>query len=108
MQKAVIHTATRVIRRLTTEENHQIQPDETLVALQTPITLNGYAKLAVDNATITTPTQQEIDDSGVDESRVYTLRKQKIELLQSIITDIADNGASLAKLRTYFQTLKGL
>lgn len=108
MQTIIIHTQTRVIRRLTTD-NSPPGPDETAIPAPIPIDLaGGFKKLAPDNRTLLTPTQQEIDDSGVDEERNAILRMAKIDDVNAIIDDIAQNGATLAKIRTYFQKIKAL
>ena len=41
MQKAIIHTATRVIRRLTIDDNPEIASDESIVELETPVDIGG-------------------------------------------------------------------
>ncbi|HZX14981.1 MAG TPA: hypothetical protein VFF49_11355 [Thermodesulfobacteriota bacterium] len=109
MQKAIIHTTTRIIRRLTTDNVPVLSLDETAIEMVTPIDLdNGYWKLDVDNLTLLVPTQQEIDDSGVDEVRNAILRKQKTDAIDAAIDDISLNGATLARVGTYFQALRNL
>lgn len=106
MQKVIIHTATRVIRRLTTDENPVVLSDESIIPMNPSIVLDGFKKLALDNISLLVPTQQEIDDSGVDESRNALIRQQKMNQVKAAIDDIALNGATLSRIRAYFQALR--
>ena len=76
-QKAIIHTATRVIRRLTTDDVPATNADETAVEVVTPLDLAGGPwKLALDNQTLTVATTQEIDDAEADPVRVTAAQRQ--------------------------------
>lgn len=67
-QKAIIHTATRVIRGLTTEETLSLPSDYSLVDLAVDIELsNGPWKLDLSNAKVQA-TVQEARDAGIDET----------------------------------------
>lgn len=112
--KVVIHTATRVIVRMTIEDNHEIDAStETLIDLGVPsFTLpntspSGYWKLDLSNQPVPA-TDQEVDSSRVDPVREALRRRLLIGLINNAIDDIADNGATLVKLRTYFQRLQAL
>ena len=76
-QSAIIHTATRVIRRLTTDDVPVLNAGESAVSLAAPVDLAGGPwKLAADNQTLTAPTLQEIDDAEADPERVSAARRQ--------------------------------
>ncbi len=108
-QKAIIHTATRVIRRLTTDDIPQVAADETAVALPSDIDLAGaFKKLDVDDATLLVPTQAEIDASGVDDSRNAFLNRQKRQAFISAIDALLGDALVSAKIKTFLQTLKDL
>jgi hypothetical protein len=108
MQKAIIHTTTRVIKRLTTEDSPSIAADESIISLSQPIDLaGGFWKLDAQNNKVPA-TEAEVDAADVDETKVAAKRTAARQALQSAINDIADNGATLAKVRTYFQALKSL
>lgn len=94
-QKAIIHTATRVIRRLTTNDSPVLSSDETSIEMITPIDLAGGPwKLDIDNTTKLVPTQQEIDDSDVDQSRVSFLQQQFKESMNTLVSQ-AETGRAL-------------
>lgn len=106
MQKAIIYTQNRVIRRITTDQNPSIATGESVVDLPQDIDLvGGFWKLDAQNNKIAA-TSQEIDDADVDESRTIAKRLAKTQAVRSAVADIADNGATLSKIRTYFQALK--
>lgn len=106
MQKAIIHTATRVIRRLTVDDVPPIAPDETVVPLVAPIDLaGGYWKLDAQNNKVLA-TDQEIDNADVDETKVAAKMAARRAILKTLVTDIADNGATLLKIQSYFKILK--
>lgn len=68
MQKVIIHTATRVVRRLTLDETPKIQPDESIVDLASPIDLaGGFWKLDAKNEKVLATTL-EVDQAGVDDT----------------------------------------
>ena len=66
-QKAIIDTATRVIKRLTIDIPPPFDPTtETLIPLISPIvSLNGFQVLGLDNKTLTPATQLQVDTSKV-------------------------------------------
>lgn len=105
-QKAIIHTATRVIRRLTTDDDHTLGLDESAVILNDPVDIGGgYWKLDEANKKVPA-TDKEIDDAGVDEEKEKAKFEAKRDELKTIIFDIADKGATLEKVRAYFQIIK--
>lgn len=117
MQNTIIHTATRVIRRLTTDTNPPIANDETLIdTSNNPIDLAGGPwKLGIDNKTLSQPSQNEIDNSAVDENRNYTLKQQKISTYNQAVDDFVssiDGVTTLAQikplLKAFLQAIKNL
>jgi hypothetical protein len=107
-QKAIIHTATRVIRRLTTDDAPTIASDETIIDLAENIDLaGGYWKLNNQNKKVSA-TAQDISDAGVDENIETQKRLQKIQVYKNAIDAIiADNTIPL-KIRNFLQALKDL
>jgi hypothetical protein len=106
MQKAIIHTATRVVRRLTTDDNPQILPDETAIDMSTPLTLDGFQKLDGDDKTLVKASQQDIDDAGVDEARQSQIRAQKVANVKAKVDEIINEPGISPKIKSYFQALK--
>lgn len=108
MQKAIIHTNTRVIRRLTTDINPVVGADESVVEVSDTIDLSGgYFKLD-ENDNKKTATTKDIEDSDVDEGVRGQKRGLKYVALRKSIFDIATDGATPENLTTYFQRLKDL
>jgi len=102
-QKAVIHTETRVIFGLTTDDNPQIGPNMSVVELASPITLGGgFWKLDESNNKVAA-TQEEVDASGVDEVRNrYFKALARQEYLDAIAVLLAEPAIPL-KLKNVFQ-----
>lgn len=94
-QKCIIHTATRVIRRVTTDDFPRTGTDESFVdmGIIRVDLAGGPYKLDVDNITLLTPTAQEIDDA-------FTVPQSTplIELLQAL-TDVRDDTNLPPKIR---------
>jgi len=110
-QRVILHTATRVIRGLTINPDTIPNSDETIIEVDTPLVLDGFQKLDIDNKTLLTPTQDEIDASGVDESRNMYLHQLKVNKNREAIDDILANATNenlLDKIKVYFQTLKDI
>lgn len=61
MTKAIIHTATRIVRRVTTDPEHVVAPDETAVEVPDTIDLAGGPWILAVDGSLVTPTQAEID-----------------------------------------------
>ena len=103
---AIIHTSTRVIRRLTSVDPPEFNLNETAISVPAEFTLQGAPwKLQPDNISTVKPTQQEIDDSGVDPDRVALKRKQLMDdYIASIEAIIADLTIP-ARIRTVFSKL---
>jgi hypothetical protein len=109
VQKAIIHSPTRVIRRLTTEDPPRVLADEEAIVMDPPITLNeGYRKLDVDNVTLLVPTTQEIDDADVDEAMVAAKRQAKRDAYKSALDTAVKDGTLPQTVRDVFTTLKEL
>lgn len=100
MQKAIIDKDTGIVLRLTTDDNPSFLKNEEIVELQEKIDLaNGPVK--IDNGEIVSVTKEEFDLVDFEEKN-----KKKREQLTIIISDIADNGATLEKIQDYFKLLK--
>ena len=107
-QFAIIHTTSRVIRRLTTDVSPTILSDESAIDVTVnPINLAGGPwKLSPDNKTLVTPLQADIDSSGIDPVRNGVLAKQKKDTFNAAIDALlADTTFTTAqpKLATYLQ-----
>lgn len=108
MQKAIIHTNSRVIRRLTVDVTPSIASDESVVELSDAVDLaGGFFKLDPANKLVPA-SKAEIDAADVDESKVAAKRAQVRKAIKDAIIDIADNGATQPRLNVYFQALKDL
>lgn len=89
-QKAIIHTATRVIRRLTTDAAPDIAADETAVDMGA-VTLDlagGYWKLDAQNNRVPA-TQADIDAADVDPVREAAIRAQFMQNYLASVDAIA-------------------
>lgn len=108
MQKAIIETSTRVIRRLTTDQDPVILPDEAVIALDQEIDLEGkYYKLDQNNNKVLA-TEQEIDKAKVDEEReVIKFQAKKTAYIQALETAISDQNVPYS-VRKVFKKLKEL
>lgn len=107
MQKAIIHTDTRVIKRLTTDESPVLTKDETIVELVENIDLAG-GSWKLDNANKKVlATAKEIEDSG-DEQVIFTKRSLIVKEINKAISDIAQKGATLENIQEYFKLLEKL
>lgn len=103
-QKAIIHTATRVIFCVTTLDNPQIGSNQSIVELATPITIGGgkYWKLDGSNNLIEA-TQNDIDTSGVDDTRNAELRRLAFEEYKTAINELLSEVTIPARIKTVFQ-----
>ena len=112
MQYAIIHTATRVIRRLTTDEPPAVWADETAVALAEKIDLapegqTKYWKLDDKNKKIAA-SNAEIDAAGVDETLEAQKRAAKVAAYKDAVATAAADPLIIGSLKTYFEKLKDL
>lgn len=111
--KAIIHTATRVVMIWTIEDNPDFDVNvQTVVDLGVPQVTpppspTGHHKLDLAN-NIIPATDQDVADARVDPIREAIRLRLLLAALNNAIDDIADNGATLVKLRTYFQRLQAL
>ena len=113
MQNVIIHTDTRVVRRLTTDENPAIREDESVVTLDEPIDLAGGFWKLDDKDEKVPASNKDIDDADVDEEKVALKKKAKKEAVRLAIKDLANlnldaQGQLGAKLKAYFQALDDL
>jgi len=103
--KAIIHTTTRVVRRLTTDDPPPIMGDETAIVVPSadlaPVGATRWWKLDVSN-NIVPATQAEADAAGMDEEAANARKKAALIALKAVVNDIVVNGATLVKIRLYF------
>lgn len=104
-QQAIIHTATRVIRRLTTDPTPDVAADETAVDLRAAVIdlAGGYWKLDAQNNRVPA-TQADIDAADVDPARVEALRRQFMQNYLASVDAIAaatTAGQMLAALQAW-------
>lgn len=110
-QFVVIHTATRVIRRVSSE-SAPVAKDETILPLAIRIDLagspTGYWKLDLAD-TLVPATAQEIDDANVDPARVgikrVAARDAMLAALQSMSQDNALPPSLSAFAAAYLQLI---
>lgn len=109
-QWAIVHAPTRVIRRVTTDGDHPIAADEAKVEVAGPSLdlAGGPWKLAADRQTKLAPTQQEIDDADVDESRVALKLQQRITAYLSALDNLINDPLTPPKLKALFQAMRNL
>lgn len=108
MQKAIIHSLTRVIRRLTTEDNPALSTGEEVVVLDAPIDLaGGYWKLDSQNKK-TLATDQESKDAGVNEAFNESERIKKRQLYKNTVSQLAESDLTLDMVKQYFIVLRDL
>lgn len=104
MQKAIIHTATRVVRRLTTDDSPVIEADETVVEMDQPITISGFTKLNEKNEAVVA-SETEAADAGVNLEEVRRRRKVKRDNFVNALDDLITNTQA-GKMKTFLQGLK--
>jgi len=98
-QYAILHAATRVIRRLSVEEDVQVGPDEVAVALDQPIDLaGGFWKLDAGDQKVLA-SDQEITEARVDPVRERQRKLALVAELKVAISDAAGDAALPAKLK---------
>ena len=106
MQYAIIHTETKVVKKLTTDSLMPVSTEESLIEADGIDLAGGPWKL--EGGELKKPTQQEIDDSGVDEMRNALIRKQKQDNLL-VLRDVVIEDKSVPKsIRDYFSAIKEL
>ncbi len=103
-QKAIIHTATRVIYCITTADNPTITANQSIVEMVTPISLGGgkYWKLDGSN-NLVEASQADIDASGVDETRNSELRRLAFEEYRTAINELIAEATIPTRIKTVFQ-----
>ncbi len=108
MQYAIIHTETGVIRKLTVDPELNLGKDESMVEVADTVDLaNGFLKISY-SGTLLPPTQEEIDASGVDETRNAVIKTQKQEEIFMLRDAIIEDKTVPASIRDYFSALKEL
>ena len=121
MAKIIIHTETKVIKRITTDPNPQLNLGESIIDLGDETMDIGrkddgdgtfiYWKLDQNNQKIPA-TLLEVDLAGVDSELEQKKKQEKIDLMNTIIDSIATGSRTINEqlilLRQYFQVLKDL
>lgn len=111
MPRLFIHKGTRVIRRATINPDVQPLPDEDAVDVTFDADLRKdgkFWKLSLDGKQVEEATDAEVDTSDVDVERVGRRKLVIKQELNDLIDDMAENGATLAKLTQYFRKIKKL
>ncbi len=102
MQKAIIHSETRVIVSLTTDENPVVNESYEVVLLDKPIDIGGgYWKLTANNKKIKASAEEAIV-SGADQVGKYMLKKANIKNAINLI--INDSSVS-SSIKEYFKII---
>lgn len=109
MEKVIIDTDTRIIKRFTTNDDPAISGGETAIPLDEPITMQpGFWKLDL-NGKLMEATQAEIDAAGVDEKREGELRNARWVEVTNAIDNIINNSTKedfYDQLIRYFTCLR--
>jgi hypothetical protein len=101
--RAILHAASRVIRRLTTDEPPPMQADETAVDVAVDFDLGGGPwKLDLDNVTKLVPTSDDLDQAYTQPAR------PELALLLLALDDAIANGALQPRVAVVFQRLRAL
>lgn len=101
---AVLHSATRVIRRVTIDPMHAVAADEVLESTITPVNLTGGPwVLVAENGIVRPATPQEIDDADADERAVAVRRAAILAEYLAASDDLRDDPAVPAKYRNFFR-----
>lgn len=105
---AIIHTVTRVIRRLTVNGNQAVEHDASVVELGAKLNRqpNVYYVLNADNASVRLATDVEIDAAGVDPIREEAKKKVKVIRFNKAVETLAASPALSPELREFFQAYK--
>lgn len=109
-QFAIIHTDTRVIRRVTTDSSFEIAADESLIKLAAPIDIGPiggtlFWKLDGRDQKVAA-TEADIDAAKVDELREAQKRRLKIQAYQDAVTTAANDPLILGNLKNFFIALR--
>lgn len=103
--RLILHTATRVIMGLTTDEDYQAASYQSFIEVSDKYELQGESKkLDQDNVTQVDATAQEVSDvkDTVQPKRV------KLRELNAIIDNTVADGAIPAKVRNFMAKLKDI
>lgn len=98
---AVLHTPTRVVRRLTTDAQHAVSAEESLFETKLNNLANGPWVVEI-NGTIRRATPQEIDDADVDAAVVESRRQLVLTNYLTACDALANDDTVPAKYRTFF------
>jgi hypothetical protein len=106
-QKAIIDTATGVIKRLTLDDIPQVTSTETAVVIDLGKEIDlggGYFKLDDKNNKIPA-TDDEVDKAGVDPSKEATKKQILLDAYNKAINDILNDITVPDTLKQYFTIL---
>lgn len=105
MPNAVLHSATRVIRRVTVHDPPPMGPDETSQAV--PDGFRQEFRFSVLNANNTQreATPQEAFDSGMDEDAVLADRQQRLATLRTRAQAMRDDAAVPTSVKQFAAAL---
>lgn len=108
-QTAIIHTTTRVIRRLTIDPSPVLAADETAIALATDIDLSGgFWKLDAQNDKVAA-TSDDVSQAGVDDAVVYQQQIGKLLALRdaalAVVNDTSITNENIKAFATHFLAL---
>ncbi len=107
-QKAIIHTATRVIRRLTTDPSPPLALDETAIDLPQPIDIGGGPwKLDMAGQQVKA-TETEAQAAGLDEAYLAQQRQTRLANLKAALDDALANELMPARMRAVIQRFREL
>lgn len=103
-QKAIIHTATGVVRKVTTDENPTIADDESIVALSAPLDLSqGFIKIDIDGKVVPAD-PADIDAAGVDDILEAAKQTAKMDALKSALTAVINDKTVPNTLKVFAET----
>jgi hypothetical protein len=103
MPYVVLHTATRVARRVTIDPLHAIEADETLESVAEPLNLAGGPWVVEVGGVVRLATPQEIDDADADDSIVQARRAAILAEYLAASDDLRDDVSVPAKYRNFFR-----
>ena len=110
MPFAIIHTTSRVIRRLTTDDPPPIAADEKAFLVPDKFdvggSLSGWWVLDIDNVSKRAALQAEIDAADVDEARIALKQLLKRTELLKAITNIESASSLPLLVRTFATRLR--
>jgi len=103
--KAIIHTASRVIKRITSDASPLLAADETAVLVASDFDLSGGPwKLAEDGVTKVAPTEADLDAAFTPPTTPEL--QNVLDLLATASTDAANSASTQAVFAALHEALK--